>query len=471
VLKGGETYNRRPAYISLGMREIACQGCEPGVEMHRKAATESNEWTFEGWEDLVQEALAEWEECPVCLPEFRETFTVAEQTAREACLEEFIARVEGDLSHPPRSKSGRKALRERLTCAFERFAKTALDLKDNHLALLLNGGFSAIGTQMARWARRFDPSVSHADIYQATRNAWTAGGLQVLLGREMRLTPAIFAYSMLYPYTDNYLDNTEVPSQEKRKFNARIRRRLCGELIPPEHDGEAALWRLFELIEGQYCRADWPQVYASLLAIHQAQENSLRQRGSPPSVCGPDVIRLSFEKGGASVLADGYLAAGALSRDEVQFIFSWGTLLQLVDDLQDIRQDRSEGALTIFTEAAGREPLDGLTTRTLSFGQRVMCRMDQMPVRCQALREMIQKSYTTLVMWSAGEYGELYTTDYLAELETHSPFRFAAVAKRRKQLGKLTGRLARLFEASLEDEKDQSTFPGMPAPFLPITCT
>ena len=422
--------------------------------MHCKALTGINEWTFEGWEDLVQEALAEWEECPVCLPPFKATFTVAEQTAREARLEEFMRSVEGDLRRPPLTKSGRRALRERVTLAFERVAKTALDLEDDHLGLLLNGGFSAIGTQMAYGARRFDPSVSQADIYQATRNAWTAGGLQVLLGQKMRLTPAIFAYSMLYPYTDNYLDNPEVPSEQKLKFNARIRRRLSGEMIAPLGDGEAAVWRLFELIEGQYCRADWPQVYASLLAIHQAQEKSLLQRGSLRSVRGNDVIKLSFEKGGASVLADGYLAAGSLSREEAQFIFSWGALLQLVDDLQDIKQDRGEGTLTIFTQTADRVPLDELTTRTLSFGQKVMRRLDHLPVRCQALKEMIQKSYTSLLIWSAGECGELYTRDYLTVLETHSPFRFAFIAERREQLAKLTGPLVRLFEAFLEDEKD-----------------
>jgi len=281
----------------------------------------------------------------------------------------------------------------------------------------------------------------------------------VLLGREMRLTPAIFAYSMLYPYTDNYLDDTAVPSGEKVKFSARIRRRLSGEMTAPVREGEARLWQLFELIEGQYPRADWPQVYASLLAIHRAQENSMRQRGSPPSVNRPDIIKLSFEKGGASVLADAHLAAGSLSREEAQFVFAWGALLQLVDDLQDIRQDRREGALTIFTQAAGRVPLDELTTHTLSFGQQVMRRMDQMPVRCQALKEMIQKSYMSLLVWSAGECGELYTRDYLAELETHSPFRFASVAERRKQVAKLTGPLTRLFEAFLEDDKDQAVFP------------
>jgi hypothetical protein len=427
--------------------------------MHCETLAERKEWSYEGWEDLVQGALAEWEECPVRLPAFQETFTVAEQAVREARLEEFLKSVEGDLRRPPRTKSGRKTLRDRVTLAFERFAKAGLDLRDEHLGLLLNDGFSTLGTEMAREARRFDSSIIPADIFQATRNAWTAGGLQVLLGREMRLTPAIFAYSMLYPYTDNYLDDTGVRSEEKIKFNARIKRRLSGEMIAPNHEGEARLWQLFEMIEGQYRRADWPQVYASLLAIQQAQENSLRQRGSPPSACGPDVIKLSFEKGGASVLADAHLAAGSLSHEEAEFVFAWGALLQLVDDLQDIRQDRREGALTIFTQAAGRVPLDELTTHTLSFGQRVMRRMDQMPVRCQALKEMIQKSYMSLLVWSAGECGELYSRDYLAELETHSPFRFASVAARRKQVAKLTGPLTRLFEAFLEDEKDQAVFP------------
>jgi len=419
---------------------------------------EKKEWTFAGWEDLVQDALAEWENCPVCLPPFPKTFTVAEQAAREAHLEEFLKSIQGDLRRPPRTQSGRKALREWLTLAFERFGKAGLDLQDDHLALLLNDGFSAIGTQMARWARRFDPSISPADIFQATRNAWTAGGLQMLLGREMRLTPAIFAYSMLYPYTDNYLDNTSVPSEEKRKFSVRIRRRLSGEMIAPDREGEATLWKLFEMIEGQYPRADWPQVYASLLAIHQAQENSLRQHRAALALSRDDILKLSFEKGGASVLADGHLAAGSLSYEEAQFLFGWGALLQLVDDLQDLRQDRRDGSLTIFTQAAGRVPLDELTTHTLSFGQQIMRRMDHMPVRCQPLKEMIQKSYMSLLIWSAGECPELFTRDFLAELETHSPFRFASVAARRKQVAKLTGPLTRLFEAFLEDEKGQAVY-------------
>jgi len=36
------------------------------------------------------------------------------------------------------------------------------------------------------------------------------------------------------------------------------------------------IWRLIGLIEEQYVRAEWPRVFDSLLAIHHAQENSLR---------------------------------------------------------------------------------------------------------------------------------------------------------------------------------------------------
>ena len=50
-----------------------------------------------------------------------------------------------------------------MTLSFERFAKAGLDLEDDHLGLLLNGGFSEIGAQMAREARRFDPSMSAAE--------------------------------------------------------------------------------------------------------------------------------------------------------------------------------------------------------------------------------------------------------------------------------------------------------------------
>jgi hypothetical protein len=277
--------------------------------------------------------------------------------------------------------------------------------------------------------------VSTGDILQASRNAWTACALQVLLGHPMSLTPAIFAYSMLYPYTDNYLDDAAVSREAKLDFSLSFGRRLAGEAIAPANQHEAAIWRLVGMIEEQYSRTGWPQVYTTLLAIHRAQEDSLRLQRQGVSREETDVLELSFAKGGASVLADAYLAAGSLSRDEAQFGFDWGVALQLADDLQDVRQDRRDGVLTPFSQVAGEQPLDELTNRTLHFSGSIAQRMDCLAGSdSQALKELVKKSASSLLIRSAGAAGDLYTADYVAELETHSPFRFAFLARQQEQL-------------------------------------
>lgn len=43
--------------------------------------------------------------------------------------------------------------------------------------------------------------------------------LQLLFGKEVYYSKANFAYSMLYPYTDNYLDNTNIDKNDKILFN------------------------------------------------------------------------------------------------------------------------------------------------------------------------------------------------------------------------------------------------------------
>jgi hypothetical protein len=73
-------------------------------------------------------------------------------------------------------------------------------------------------------------------------------------------------------------------------------------------------------------------------------------------------------------------------------------------------------------------------------------------------------SCSLLLIWSAGESAEHYSRGYLAELETHSPFRFAHLAEKRKKLDRWSGRLARLFESFLEDEECEPAPPYSSAP-------
>jgi hypothetical protein len=55
-----------------------------------------------------------------------------------------------------------------------------------------------------------------------------------------------------------------------------------------------------------------------------------------------DILAMSIEKGGSSVLADAYLINGTLTEKEATFFFGYGVLLQICDDLQDGKKDLQE---------------------------------------------------------------------------------------------------------------------------------
>jgi len=100
--------------------------------------------------------------------------------------------------------------------------------------------------------------------------------------------------------------------------------------------------------------ARYPQVFERLLAIHRAQGKSLQQLRRNPTPQQIDVLGISFEKGGASVLADGYLVAGSLTAAQRECIFGFGVLTQLMDDLEDLPHNLANRFLTIFSQA-GRQ--------------------------------------------------------------------------------------------------------------------
>jgi hypothetical protein len=154
----------------------------------------------------------------------------------------------------------------------------------------------------------------------------------VLLGLEAKLTPAIFAYSMLYPVTDNYLDDSKQTLQEKMQFNNHFCSWLRGESVRASNEHEEEVLRLIKMIEGQYARENYPQVYDSLLAIFYAQQESLMIPCAPVQPYSVDILGITLKKGGTSVLADGVLAAGELTIEQMKTIFDYGCFAQFMDD-------------------------------------------------------------------------------------------------------------------------------------------
>jgi hypothetical protein len=251
---------------------------------------------------------------------------------------------------------------------------------------------------------------------------------------------------MLYPYTDNLLDDPHTPAEAKLAFNTRLRARLQGGTAQPADHRECKVWALVDKIESQYDRERHPGVFRSLLAIQDAQEDSMGLRRD--AELRPDqVVHGVFAKGGASVLADGYLAAGLLTPEQEEFAFGWGVLLQLADDLQDIAEDVSTGTATLFS--AGGQPLDAVTNRVFEFGERVFAGLSAFPapgrraVNVAGLKQLIRHSAATLLITAAGAAHERYTRAYVQNLERHSPFRFGFVREHRPYFyasGGLVGR-------------------------------
>ena len=157
-------------------------------------------------------------------------YCLKQQREREQAYDAALREVEREARKAPRTRAERLATQDRITASFARFAAAALDLKGEAIQLLTDD-FLPVGTKLARWARQFDPTLSMPDIVQACRNAWTACGLQPLLGEPIALTPSILGYSLLYPYTDNFLDRVDISAEAKHRFSERFRERLRGESL------------------------------------------------------------------------------------------------------------------------------------------------------------------------------------------------------------------------------------------------
>lgn len=381
------------------------------------------------------------------------TYPQREQVAREALVDRFVDVLEEERGASHRNQDQRQAARQRLAAAFEQYLGPALDLDRDQTAFVTTHPFTEVGADFFRQARRLDPSLELGDIVQAGRNLAVMNNVQILLGLPVELTPALLGYSLIYPYSDNLLDDPKITEEAKRGFGDRLAERLVGGDTAPVGHSEKAIWHLVSLIESQFPRRDHRYVYESLLAIHRAQGRSVRLLNSRASPYDVDVLGISLEKGGASVLADGYLVAGALDPAQAEFLYQLGAFLQLGDDLQDLDDNLAGELLTIFSHTARRWPLDRLTTRLLHFGQKVMVGLGSFDAAgLEPLKALVQLATRLLLLEAAGHARRFYSRAYIRDLEIHSPVRFAYLETLRRRLDRRQALWPSLLEAVLSLE-------------------
>ena len=307
----------------------------------------------------------------------------------------------------------------------------AFSYKPEQINLMFSSEMMNSTKTFLKQARKFDPSLSIQSVFQACRNVWIMNGLQLILGYPVELTASIFAYSMLYPYTDNFVDDPMVSQIEKQAFSNRFAARLAGGKVSAQSETEEKIYQLVEMIESQFDRARFPRVYQSLLGIHQAQTDSM-QLLDTTSISAAQALRICIAKGGASVLADGYLIAGELNDEQKDFLFAYGAYLQLLDDIQDVKEDLDDGLMTAFSLAVKKQKLDAMVFKTLNFGEQILtdskCVLDRVELDFKGL---LQQSILLFLIESVALDSLYYGKDLQLKLEKVSPLSFSFVRTKR----------------------------------------
>ena len=373
-----------------------------------------------------------WMQSSTNIPQLGEKYSKFEKIRREKQLTRFLNFLEKETR---KNSSSEVELHEDsvIASAVKKLLIFAMDFNENQIGILFSNKFLEVSRQFVKTARLFDPEISVIDIFQACRNVWTMNWLQVMFGLPVELTPSVFAYSMLYPYTDNFLDESGINEEDKISFSERLSMRLSGEKVKPANSGEQKIYDLIGMIESQYDRLLNPYIYESLLAIHTAQSKSLCLLNPELNLSDIELLDISIEKGGTSVLADGFLVAGILSETQKLFTFGYGAFLQLVDDLQDVKQDFNNGIKTILTQAVKKYPLDSYANRTYNFGDEIVSSSEFFIKKdSDSILELMRKSDLLLMTESIGLADEFYTRPYYKKIEKYSPFRFSYLIKQQE---------------------------------------
>ena len=246
------------------------------------------------------------------------------------------------------------------------FVVENLNISKESVDVLFNDAYFDYSQGFIERAKKVDPSLSSASIFQALRNVWTMHSMQIYLNEPVALTDSVFAYSMLYPLTDNFLDDPKLSKKEKMDFNQRFRNKIKTGHGKGLNAKETQIFDMIDLIEIDWDRQKYPKVYEALLSILDGQNMSLCQQHLD-GIFSHDILGISFYKGGTSVLADAYLVKGNLTPSEEKFAFYYGVILQLADDLQDIKEDLKNHHYTVMNLQHQNGHLDSLFSKYMNF--------------------------------------------------------------------------------------------------------
>lgn len=389
---------------------------------------------------LLKKAYNNWWESSSSFPEGLFPLDKKSKLTMEKELNSFITSFDYYSINREFNESNKLFMEENI----KKNAKRILNLENSNFSDVFLNDLMESTKDFLQKSKSFDEDVRFMDIAQAIRNVWIINLLQFLLEKPIHLSHSAFAYSMLYPYTDNVLDS-ELSAEKKSSIFSQFGERLCGKILSPNSTYEEKLFSLVSCFEKDFSRDENPHVYESLLLIHNAQIGSLVQqkdRFSPSYV--NDILGITFLKGGSSVLADGFIAKHELLEEEMAVIFGFGVLLQLIDDLQDLEEDLKNGHMTIFSKNAQTFPLDSLLNKLLNFTFAITDDMKKIKsTRANDIATLILDNCVYMIFEAVSRNRRYFTRKFIREIEGYSKVHFKYLKNLRSEFVKKYNKLCK----------------------------
>ncbi|CAF1035345.1 unnamed protein product [Didymodactylos carnosus] len=253
-----------------------------------------------------------------------------------------------------------------------------------------------VTTEFTNKGEIYDSTITYEELFKGGHVVWFMIAFQAQLNLPLGLTDSIFGYNMLYPYTDDLVDSNDISREAKKEFAKIFHERLLfGEskydpkvhfdgrpsniadldlspLLQPYADRIVKIFDMVKFIENDWQRGgEYEGVYMALATIHESQMKSTLQHAKVEDGYEPTMAQIeqvSAEKGGASLIAAGFLVEGQMTRAKLAYLEYIGFALQLLDDLQDLHEDMKNNHRTIFTQSLVEgKTLDEPTARLIQY--------------------------------------------------------------------------------------------------------
>lgn len=374
---------------------------------------------------LKKNILKLWIDTSSDIPRVGKEFTFSDKLKSEHKLDENLNKILDALEQLISSDNENMMMKKNLIKVFSEYFMSSCedDFKEIEIIEEFINQFSVLTEEFMRASREFDENISMEDIVQALRNVWAMGLFQWITFEKVTLTKSLFAYSMLYPYTDNYLDDPNISTEQKKKFNEGVARKLKGYSETTSSKKVRQVFKLIELIEEEFPRETYTELYEVMSAMQEAQERSLIQHGDV-KIDERELLDISVQKGGLSVLLHGYLVKGTVSLEEASFLYSFGVVLQICDDIQDVLEDMNNNHNTIVTKVGYKWNLDYITNNLMNFSYKMFTYIKENDKNKNIwMWNLIETKVLNMIFFAICRNRKLYSKDYVKSICSYFPYR------------------------------------------------